>query len=1437
MSISRSQLLPRALDTRRSGRFELVVLGVILLVAAAFRFYALETWDGDTHQHPDERFLTIVAAKVSTPASLADYFNTQRSTLSPYNNGEERFAYGQLPLTLTRVVAEWTGRSSYDMVYGVGRVLSALADLGTIVFAWFLARRVFGVRVAHLTGLLLALTVLHIQLAHYFAVDTFVACFAAAALFFGQRAWQRDSLTDALLAGIMAGLATACKISALALLPVLGLAFIWPRRGRPSVSQFFDGVTAFGVAFVGAIVAFRIAEPYFFLGPAVWGLRPNPQWLSDKAYWSQISSGTIDVPFMIQWAGTPSITFVLQNIVQWAMGPALGIASLAGTALVCWRLLRGHALEREALLVVVWTLLNVAYFGGLFAKFLRYLLPVYFTLAMLAAYGLIFATDWLARTQRWRLSALHRWLAPAVVAATAVWALAFSIGIYGQPHSRIQASDWIYANIPAGSTLATEHWDDRLPLARPGENPGQYRYTELALYDPETPDKRDKLEGVLDQSQYVVMASRRLIGSIPRLPERYPMATTYYRLLESGQLGFDRIARIQVEPRLGPFGIDDSLAQEDFTVYDHPLVEVWAKRPDYSSASVRQQLNAVPLDRVANVRPIDGGKGALLQTPAEQQAQLAAGTWSQLFSRDDLANRLALPVWFIAAEVLALSAVPIVWRLLPFLTDRGFGASKILGLAFVAYLTWLIASLKLAPFERPLLVLVWLVLVAASVAALRGHLAAFLAWVRREARLLLVTECVCLAGFALFLFIRAANPDLWQVQFGGEKPMNFAYLNAVTKSEYFPPYDPWFSGGIINYYYFGFVLVAVLIKLTGIMPEVAFNLAEPMLFGALCAGAFSLAFTLSLPARSGALAASVKRGFAYLAGVAAVLLVGVLGNLDAGLQVLDQLWKLGGELAPQSGGLARLLAGVLALIQGAHFPVLDFWRSTRFIGPEEVGPIHEFPYFTFLYGDLHAHQLALPITLAVLLVSVNVMRSLRDDSRRVPWPALLIAGVLVAMLRATNTWDFPTYAAIVGMSLVLGCLPGLVRVDRRTIQALVIGGVVFGIALQFSFAPYLQRYQLFYNGVDPVKARTALSQYLTIHGLFLFVGASWFAWYAVLARRRVVAVRRQSRLVPEPGYYGMILPIAGLNAYASPAGWVAGVGAVLGLAFVLAGYVTRGFLVFGIAVAVAACVAHWRRSNRMLQAALFGVALFATLIPEIVSLQGDIGRMNTVFKFYLQAWVLMSIAAAVALGWLARTSAHERLLRQVRPAWVAVLLVFVLAAAAYPLLASKGKIGLRFSDMPLSLDGMQYMDSAQYLDDGKDLNLPADARAIRWLQDNVVGTPVVLEGRSPVYRWGSRISIYTGLPTVLGWDVHQGQQRAGYASMIQERITDVERAYGSVNAVEALGILRKYQVRYVVIGGLERAYYPAIGLDKFRTMPELRSVYDADGVQIYEVHS
>ena len=856
---------------------------------------------------------------------------------------------------------------------------------------------------------------------------------------------------------------------------------------------------------------------------------------------------------------------------------------------------------------------------------------------------------------------------------------------------------------------------------------------------------------------------------------------------------------------------------------------------------MRQQLDAVPLDHVANVRPIDGGKGALLQTPAEQQAQVNAGTWSQLFNRDDLVNALSVPVWLIAAELLALSAVPVLWRVLPFLTDRGFGASKILGLACIAYLSWLVASLKLAPFERPLLALAWLVLLGGLV---RGHVGAswrsFLAWLRRERRLLLVTEAVFLAGFGLFLFIRAANPDLWHPVFGGEKPMNFAYLNAVTKSEYFPPYDPWFAGGIINYYYFGFVLVAVLIKLTGILPEIAFNLAEPMLFGALCAGAFSLAFALSLPGCAVASRCAQARSRLRRRAARPCCWSACSATSTRACRCSISCGSWAASWRRSRAARCAWRRACWRSFQGAHFPVLDFWRSTRFIGPEDVGPIHEFPYFTFLYGDLHAHQIALPLTVARAAGRPERhAQPARRTRRSVPWPSLLIAGVLVAMLRATNTWDFPTYAAIVGLVLVLGGLHGLLRLDRRVIQTLVVSAVVFGIVFQFSFAPYLQRYQLFYNGVDPVKARTALSQFLTIHGLFFFLGGSLFAWYFVQARRRVTAARRQTKLLPEPGYYGVILPVAGLNGYASPAGWAAGAGMVLGLVFVVGGL--RHARVSGLR--------HRRRGGGVHRP-------LAAIEPRAA---GRPVRRGAVRHAHPRVRVAAGrhrphehglqvlpagLGAAVDhrrrrawAGWCDARRATSCCARCARPGWPwpPSWCWRRWRTRCWP---ARARSACASATCRCRWTACSTWTSPSTWTTARTCNLPGDAQAIRWLQDNVVGTPVVLEGRSPVYRWGSRISIYTGLPT----DPRLGRPPGPAARRLPGHDPGAHhrrraRLRLGRSAGDAGASCASTRCARSWSAGSSGRTIPRSDSPSSAAMPELRLAYDADGVQIYEVQS
>jgi uncharacterized membrane protein len=190
-----------------------------------------------------------------------------------------------------------------------------------------------------------------------------------------------------------------------------------------------------------------------------------------------------------------------------------------------------------------------------------------------------------------------------------------------------------------------------------------------------------------------------------------------------------------------------------------------------------------------------------------------------------------------------------------------------------------------------------------------------------------------------------------------------------------------------------------------------------------------------------------------------------------------------------------------------------------------------------------------------------------------------------------------------------------------------------------------------------------------------------------------------------------------------------------------------------------------------------------------------------------------------------------------RYVWASVLAVLILACSVYPILATRTKVPLRFEQLPASLDGMEFMSEATYRDRDKDLDLPSDYQAIRWVLENIEGTPVILEGSAPLYHWGARFSIYTGLPAVIGWDWHQKQQRWGYQELVDRRQRDVNRFYETTDPQVAQTILDRYDVAFVVVGGLERAYYPPAGLAKFDRMlgNGLEVVYRQGSVTIYHV--
>jgi YYY domain-containing protein len=361
------------------------------------------------------------------------------------------------------------------------------------------------------------------------------------------------------------------------------------------------------------------------------------------------------------------------------------------------------------------------------------------------------------------------------------------------------------------------------------------------------------------------------------------------------------------------------------------------------------------------------------------------------------------------------------------------------------------------------------------------------------------------------------------------------------------------------------------------------------------------------------------------------------------------------------------------------------------------------------------------------------------------------------------------------------------------IEITIVSAILFGGALLL-FQPYTHWYAQGYNAVDFWEGgRTSLSAYLTVHGLFLFAIVSW--------------------LVVETIHWMAETPISALSTLRPKLTAIAA-GLMLFAALVLA-LAMRGYAIAPLVFILLAWVVllFFRKGMPMRKRAVLvmtAAALALTFMVEVIVLKGDIGRMNTVFKFYLQVWMLFGLSAAAAFAWvLADVPLWSA---GVRNTWGALALVFVFSAALYPVLATSAKIRDRMAtDAPHTLDGSAYMPYSIRYELGQPIPLKEDYDAIRWMQENVEGSPVIVEANLPPYQWGTRFTIYTGLPGVLGWDWHQRQQRLEAGdSDITQRENQISDFYLTQSASEAIAFLKAYDVRYVVVGRLERVEYGSL---------------------------
>ena len=906
---------------------------------------------------------------------------------------------------------------------------------------------------------------------------------------------------------------------------------------------------------------------------------------------------------------------------------------------------------------------------------------------------------------------------------------------------------------------------------------------------------------------------------------------------------------------------------------------------------------------------------------------------------------LDLILWYLVISIIGLIALPVVYRFLPFLSDRGYTFTRTLGLLIWGFIFWILSSLHILQNDigGVLIALVLLGLLSFWVGGGFQSWRNIFAWLRTRVRLVIISEILFIIAFIFMAVMRMNNPQIS----GTEKPMELAFINSILRSPSFPPADPWLSGYSISYYYFGYVLVAMLSRLTGVVAGISFNLMISLVYALTALGAYGIMNSLlawwSQRRQAQGKSGLFSQGWALLA----PLFILLVSNLEGGFEVLhakDFFWHDNG-LGQQSTFWSWL--GVLELNQPPSEPYqwspnrpagIWWWRASRVIQdynlqtnveqaipgfplssyivpiPGRSGPIEvidEFPFFSYYLADLHPHVLAMPFVMLVVALALNLyLRGAQESLASwnmwawVKQGDFWVTSLAIGALGFFNTWDFPIYVALFSAVFTLVRVQQIGWQWRKRFIDFIQMGILLGIAGFVLYIPFYVGFSSQAGGVLPSMVFfTRGVNFWIMFGCLLTPLVIWLLWLRRnLGTRFIFRTGFVFALVVVTVLWGgsFLLGLLGLNLSAlgnlasslgegsfitslaaklvswgslftglqggSFAGQIFGEalirrlempGTWITLLLVLA--LTWSLLASLRKISEGESLVEVKESDDKNQIAveeydgknqiaveeadgenqlevarqtgdpngfvlllvLMGVGL--TLAPEFVYLRDQFGtRMNTIFKFYFQTWMLWGLAAAFA---------STLVLTELRGifAWVgktAVLLVIFLSLI-YPYFGISDRVNFQ-QVKDWTLDGNANL--ALY-----DLN---EWDAMQWLSAAPYG--VIAEAVGGSYGPAARMATQSGLPTVLGWPGHEAQWRGGGLE-IGSRQEDISTLYRTRDWSEAQAILERYQIRYIVVGNLERSTYQADEKNGLRALDEqkfsqnLRIAFQNSGVTIYEV--
>ncbi|MDI9482606.1 MAG: DUF2298 domain-containing protein [Bacillota bacterium] len=713
-------------------------------------------------------------------------------------------------------------------------------------------------------------------------------------------------------------------------------------------------------------------------------------------------------------------------------------------------------------------------------------------------------------------------------------------------------------------------------------------------------------------------------------------------------------------------------------------------------------------------------------------------------------------VWWAALLFIGLMYYPLSNVFFSSFTDRGFLLSKTIGLAVSSYILWLMSFIKVLPVSR---------LACFGAAAVPGILLYIHALSSRQRMKALLPDYDALqwifTGESLFLFalcfwtyLRGFNPRIE----GLEKFMDYGFLNSVLRSEYVPPKDMWFAGGNINYYYFGHYISAFITRLSGIKTEIAYNIMMAALF-AFC---MALSFVIAANLLKGF---GIKKKAQIIGGIISAFLVSLGGNLHSFFY----------------GFLSKFTE------EGDKYWFPD---ATRYIGynPETRDKtIHEFPVYSFVVSDLHAHVINMVFVLSLLALLIAVFRKLQkrrpDNFDRLNIiseafiPELLLLGLLTGIFQMSNYWDYPIYLTVTLFTLFCagirqyGYNKTMINISFIRFFIVLASSIVFAL-------PFNMAFDNMAGGIRFTEDRTLPHQFFVLWGYQLTLTIIFFIY--ILYTEQNIKLKREyskkrQKIRSEMTLIARIQNVLDKNPIED---------------------------VF----AVILCVS----------------AIGLLIIPEIVYVKdiysAEHKRANTMFKLTYQAFIMFGLAAGYIFIRIRRQSHRNWRITAAK----IIAIIMIALPMIYPFYAIPSWYRHLDPERYEGLDGLAFMKKEH----------PDDYDLVIWLRENVQGQPAILEANGDSYSYYGRISMSTGLPTIQGWYVHEWLWRNDF-NIVNERVEEVKTVYESVDIDMTRKILGKYQIKYIVIGQPERDSFPELNEEKLLALGNV--VFERPEVKLIEI--